>query len=281
MKLTIEEIKPCVRFASVVVRNVDYDKYYYSYDYRLFYIITGTLIFNFAEKDISVSTGDVLIFPPNTPYKINYKSRDGGKYIILNFDFDFSASSQKAISPDSAESFKQKKIFSKAFIPPFENIFYKNGAFGCEETLTDICREAEKNDIYSLEASSAIMKKLIIDLLRTSGQKNDFGTQRLCEEIKKYIRTNFSDNITNISIAEAFGYHPYYLNTVFTKCCGVTMHKYLTHIRLTKAKNLLLCTDLSVAEIALQCGFQNQSFFSECFKSAFAKRPTEYRHQRM
>lgn len=281
MMLTVEEMKPCVRFASVIVRNADYDKYYHSYDYRLFYILSGTLVFSFTEKDISASVGDILIFPPNTPYKIKYKSPDGGKYIILNFDFDFSAFSQKANPPDTAEYFNKEKVFSKAFVSPFETIYHQSSAFSCEEMLMDLCAEAEKNDVYSLEASSAIMKKLIIDLLRMSGQKNDFGTQRLCKEIKRYIRENLTENITNISIAETFGYHPYYLNTVFAKCCGMTMHKYLTHIRLAKAKKLLLCTELSVAEIAELCGFQNQSFFSECFKNAFSKRPTEYRNQRI
>lgn len=279
MKLTVEEIKPCVRFASVVVRNADYEKYYYSYDYRLFYVISGSMTFNFKEKSIYMSRGDILIFPPDTPYKIKYKDKDGGKYIILNFDFDFSAFKSKANSPDTAENFKRERIFSKAFVSPFENIYYQSEAYSFEETLEDICTEAEKNDAYSQEASSAVMKKLVIDLLRSSKVKNTSGATGLCEEIKKYIKTNFSKGITNISVAESFGYHPYYLNTVFSRCCGMTMHKYLTHVRLAKAQKLLLCTELSVAEIAERCGFQNQSFFSKCFKSTFSTTPTEYRNR--
>ena len=53
--------------------------------------------------------------------------------------------------------------------------------------------------------------------------------------------------------------------------------KYITDKKLSKAKNLLVNTSLSIGEIAYQCGFDSVSTFNRVFKTAFKKNPTSYR----
>jgi two-component system, response regulator YesN len=57
----------------------------------------------------------------------------------------------------------------------------------------------------------------------------------------------------------------------------MTFVAYLTHVRVSNAQRLLQETNLSIAEIAAQVGFSDQSYFDRRFKQAFGKSPREFR----
>lgn len=58
---------------------------------------------------------------------------------------------------------------------------------------------------------------------------------------------------------------------------GTSFSEYLNHIRLERAKDMLCNTDHIVSEIALDCGFQNVSYFNRLFKKQFNRTPKEIR----
>ena len=61
MELSLDKVKPCVRFASEVMNNKDYPNFLYAYDYRLFYILSGAMQFEFCDKTIDMNDGYLLI----------------------------------------------------------------------------------------------------------------------------------------------------------------------------------------------------------------------------
>lgn len=63
----------------------------------------------------------------------------------------------------------------------------------------------------------------------------------------------------------------------FKKKLNTTPHAYINSIRLTQSQNLLLTTNLSVAEISLQVGFIDTLYFCKFFKKQTRKSPSEYR----
>ena len=63
----------------------------------------------------------------------------------------------------------------------------------------------------------------------------------------------------------------------FRAATGMTFVSYLTHIRLHNAARLLKDTDLSIGEVADQCGFSHQSYFDRQFRAEFKMTPREYR----
>ncbi|MBO4547171.1 MAG: helix-turn-helix transcriptional regulator, partial [Treponema sp.] len=68
-------------------------------------------------------------------------------------------------------------------------------------------------------------------------------------------------------------------NRLFTKEVGMSPQNYLIDVRLNKSIKLLRRNDLSVSEIAEQCGFYSLSHFSAVFKKAHDMSPTEYREK--
>src|SRR3546814_15161165 len=60
-----------------------------------------------------------------------------------------------------------------------------------------------------------------------------------------------------------------YFVSAFKVSAGITPHQWLIRSRLQRAQELLLSTDLSLADIALDCGFYDQRHFSRPFAKRF------------
>lgn len=104
------------------------------------------------------------------------------------------------------------------------------------------------------------------------------GEQSVVERAKDFIRENLgSHGLTRDDVANHVYFNPDYLNRVFKTETGRTLTEYIIESRLERAKELLLETDLTVSEIALQCGYSNFSYFSTLFKKSTNLSPTEFR----
>lgn len=63
----------------------------------------------------------------------------------------------------------------------------------------------------------------------------------------------------------------------FHQTVETTPMQYVRGLRLRRAAELLASTDEKVTQIALQCGFQEQSYFARCFRRTYGCTPVEYR----
>ena len=79
------------------------------------------------------------------------------------------------------------------------------------------------------------------------------------------------------SAGETLGMSPSYIGLVFRKAGGTSFLKYLTDIRMEEAKRLLRTTDLTLREIGLQVGLENQNTLIRTFKKAEGLTPGQYR----
>ena len=95
-----------------------------------------------------------------------------------------------------------------------------------------------------------------------------------------FIKENFTEKIGVKDICEAVGYSKSTVLTAFKKEFSTTVNAYLNTLRLEKAKKMLENENTSVSEIALSCGFSDQSYFSKVFSAAYGETPTEYRRDK-
>lgn len=67
----------------------------------------------------------------------------------------------------------------------------------------------------------------------------------------------------------------------FRKVTGTSPGKYMMQLRLERARNLLIETDLSVAQIAAECRFSDPFYFSRCFSRHYLTAPCRYRFEHL
>jgi AraC-like DNA-binding protein len=96
---------------------------------------------------------------------------------------------------------------------------------------------------------------------------------------ENFILENFTRKISLKEIADVAGLSPPYFSTIFKEEMGENLSKYLNRLRVEKASRLLLETDMSLAEIAACCCFEDQSWFSKIFKAYTNVSPGKYRNQ--
>ena len=96
-------------------------------------------------------------------------------------------------------------------------------------------------------------------------------------EVLEWIRINMRNDITLTEVANYFHYNPEYFSRKFKKSTKQTFIKYLTELRLTKARDLLINTTMGIKEIAFYVGYNSPKYFMKAFKKSEQVTPSEYR----
>ncbi|OPJ59272.1 helix-turn-helix domain-containing protein [Clostridium oryzae] len=100
-------------------------------------------------------------------------------------------------------------------------------------------------------------------------------------QITEYIKENFHQDLYLEKLAEEFNTSDKYLSRLFKETVGMGFHEYLTSIRISKSKNLLLKTNLSITKIGEKVGFTTHSTFFRLFKKYEGISPTQYRENNL
>lgn len=94
----------------------------------------------------------------------------------------------------------------------------------------------------------------------------------------KYIRDNYAkEDISLNLVASSVNMSPSYFSTIFSQEMGKTFIEYLTNVRMEKAKELLMCTNMKTSEIGFEVGYKEPHYFSYIFKKTQDCSPKEFR----
>lgn len=92
-----------------------------------------------------------------------------------------------------------------------------------------------------------------------------------------FISDHYSDDLAVSDVARHVHLNPQYAMTLFRQALGITIGDYLAHCRVAAAQQLLLESDMAVAEVGYAAGFRSQSQFYDRFSRWCAQSPAAYR----
>ncbi len=118
---------------------------------------------------------------------------------------------------------------------------------------------------------------LLIAEVRSAAEKTLSPSGEIAEEIRSYIEAAPSKKLTPKKIADRFGYSPDYISSLLRELTGYSVKNYITHLRMDRAMELLLSSDLNFKQIAYRCGYEDYSQFLKLFKKYCGTTPTDYR----
>lgn len=96
--------------------------------------------------------------------------------------------------------------------------------------------------------------------------------------VKDLVKERFTHDILLKSLAEELGISIFYMCHLFKKETGLTIIDYKNQLRITRAKYLLINTNMKITEITQECGFGSDSYFSKVFIDSEKVSPTQYRN---
>lgn len=116
--------------------------------------------------------------------------------------------------------------------------------------------------------------------LLSSQQKR--GSDLLCQQALEAIHQNYMDeSFSLVALSGMLHVSPNHLSACIKKYAGETFINILIQKRMDAARELLLTTPMKILEIAQQCGYSDQHYFSYCFKKYCGISPNMLRRQTM
>ena len=287
--MRLEEIRPFVRQALIasINSNTKDDVFYelQSPDCRLFYIVSGNGDMMIEGQNYPLSPGCAVLFQAGVRYIWQTRQDTAIDYIAINFDYTMRFSAiKKPFHPVHSDRFSARDVlenipFSDAAVLNRPIVLYNAGAI--ESRLRLLTTEYNMADrYYSDELMSTVLKSVVISVVREariSKEDRNRGDASLTRDIIQYIQSNYNKELSYDLLADRFHMNPVYINRVFKKNTGVSLHVFLVNYRITTAMEIMRSGSMSVKEIAAMVGFSDLPHFTKTFKRITGITPGRYR----
>ena len=145
-----------------------------------------------------------------------------------------------------------------------------SAGLGCQ-----LYKEFRHQDSDSLlEIEGAILRLLSAD------ERDGMRSERMphwLSQIREILHEQPGNRRSLLDLSRYAGRHPVQISRQFHQHFGCTMSEYIRRIRVARAQSLLCCHDLEISDIALACGFCDQSHFTTIFRRLTGISPRRYR----
>lgn len=95
-----------------------------------------------------------------------------------------------------------------------------------------------------------------------------------------HLNSHLNTPIRNKDLAILVRLSEFHFNVAFRRSFGDSPHAYLVRLRMERAQGLMLSTEMSLSEIAVECGFADQPHFSRLFRRFAGESPAAWRRAR-
>lgn len=252
----------------------------YVYDYELEFFVESDGAMWIDSELLSIAKGDLVFRRPGqvTQAVMPYQC-----YLIC---FDMTSDSDKR--PENYDfCSSQGKPFQNDYTNPvldaIPNRFHPAvegrylGMF--DEVLKEFINPTDASPLllkaYTLQIINQLYRDINDPLLHGVIPKSPYGAA--VKRAVDYIENNLEARLSLEILAHQADLSPNYFHKVFRTTMGVTPNDFIAKLRLERAKELLVRTDMQVYKVASECGIENVPYFSHLFKKTLGISPQEFR----
>lgn len=172
------------------------------------------------------------------------------------------------------EGIRAKTLWLFAIILRIAGENEKNLSSVLDTDLDVIHRLSEAESFLQLAETAQHITQLITKNMLTSIYN---GHSQIVAKALQFINKNYRDKITLRDMEQNLHVNPSYFSTLFRQEMGITFTDYLNGLKIQRACHLLSTTNLSIIDVSLSSGFDDQSYFTKVFKKAKGLTPKQYR----
>lgn len=236
-------------------------------EYQIVYIPNGEGFFEVNGLPIQkVGPGTVFLLFPEIWHRFKPNPNTGWEEYWLGFQGEYAKYllEQKCFS-------KQSPVISVGLIPEFLNTF--------SNLISTL--EEEKSTFDKLASFHVIN---FLGVIYASVLRNNLSRgkkEEMVRRIQYEIHSNWNKDIDILKICQEHHVNYNSFRKMFKETFGTSPGQYLLMLRLKNAANLIKETDHSITEIAYQCGFNSEFYFSRLFKSKMKYNPSDLRQNKI
>ena len=208
--------------------------------------------------------GDICVITPFRTHSWHTPQTCTVWQLVISMDFveDFLSGDNLYISGTKAVFTPQKALFD-----------YIVNIFPTPHAMQD-------NIDYDTErywTIKSIVYAVFSEYMRSIPRKSARLSNNIITKLLIYLKEHYSDDIDLATVAEQLGYNKTYLSRCIRTIPGVNFRRLINSLRIEHAKSLLITSNLTVLNIALECGFTNERTFQRVFIDNVGKSPRDYR----
>lgn len=180
-----------------------------------------------------------------------------------------------------AEDFPEIDLSQSVFVIDGPRLTCAGGSASVDLMLALIARDLGE------DVAGAVADQQIYSSIRTDRDRQRMSVPtRLgvrhpkLAEVVQQMETHIEDPISPARLAADVGLSTRQLERLFRRYLNRSPKRYYMDMRLGRARNLLMQTDMSVINVALACGFTSPSHFSKCYRSQYGATPYRERGTR-
>ena len=169
-------------------------------------------------------------------------------------------------------------------------IFRSESGEELKKIVLDILKHTESttSNLYYLQGRlydffSVLTKDVVIDTYLGNTKEKKYGKENgygeYIKEAMAFIKNEYACGIGVQELAEHLNVNRSYLYTIFMNELHISPKDFLQKYRITRARELLALTELSVESIGKSCGYGNAERFARAFKHETGLTPTQFRRQ--
>ena len=133
------------------------------------------------------------------------------------------------------------------------------------------------NESTHITVVSEQMHRFIDEVNEVIASSRQTHTNANLTMIIEYIHQHYMEPINLSDVASHFHFNPSYLSSFFSSHHAEGFSEYLNRVRVDKAAELLQKTDQAIADISVQVGYSDHSYFTKVFKKLKGVSPSQYR----
>jgi AraC-like DNA-binding protein len=231
-------------------------------EYQINYITEGSGILETPDGQFQVVPGSILILRPGQWHRYKPDQKTGWNEHYIGFQGDFC-----------------NQLFQEGFFQSAKPVIY----VGFQESILNLFFEViqlvkeEKTGHQQVSAATTI---LLLSKILSVTRNQEFAGKTIERTIRKaclFCRENLNTNVNIEKLASDLNVGYSYFRQMFRKYTGISPTQYHLSLRIQRAKDLLVSSEMSFKEIAIELGFESYFYFSRIFKDKTGESPMEFR----
>lgn len=253
-------------------------------------LIVGKIVDDMAEfeKEIEViqeiqrecfSYGEVFFWTEKRRRQENYSRDVETVRKQLNHAIELNQTDMiRELTKQLVAAVQENNRISKIYV---QNLFYTI-IQGIYDRNPNIQREIILNSsdilFYSRNAKEmvALFQKNIEEMLADVSEQPE-DESGIIRKVRNIVEKEYMHDLGLNEVAAAVNLAPAYVSYIFKKETGTTLVKYITEVKMEKARALLVEGRLKINQVAEACGYENPSYFNRIFKNYFGVTPKQFR----
>ena len=212
---------------------------------------------------VRVAPGDAGLFPSMSP--VSARTANSGSFVTVSLEPKFLLfAAHGLVTPDRLELVPRFPVHDPVL----------------RELALALRTEAEVGSPGGRLYAESIASTLALHLVRhyssskPSERQATGGLARFrLRRVIDYVQEHLADDVTLEALSSAAGLSPYHFARLFKRSTGLAPRQYVIHCRVERAKSMLVHSNRSIANVAVEVGFCDQSHFAAHFRRIYGVTP--------